>query len=170
MKQGRVWSSSSSVRNHSNSPCLLTFFFSYKTLVLLCTATSLLLITLALFFLPATVSLYKASKMHSPSLLGHVVLVVHFLSSSTLSYRLPVDEVFRRSLEKKDLVCVEDDVLLSFQEYTEDSVPFCSGYLGIGISTSTVPITGRTYACSTPFSGPIFADLLTRNQARRRRL
>ena len=98
--------------------------------------------------------------MHSPSLLGHVFLVVHFLFSSTLSYRLPVDEVFRRPLEKKDLVCVEDDVLLSFQEYTEDSVPFCSGYLSIGISTSTVPITGRTYACPTPFPGTSFCQFV----------
>ena len=98
--------------------------------------------------------------MHSLSLLGHVYLVLHLLFSSTLSYRLPVDEVFRRSLEKKDLVCVEDDILLSFQEYTEDSVPFCSNYLSIGISTSTVPITGRTYAYPTSFSSPIFCQFV----------
>ena len=155
---------STSVRNRNNSPCLLTFF-PYKTLVLLCTATSLLLVTLARFcpFCPLPclcAKKYEASKMHSPSLLVHVALVIHFLFSSTLSYRLPVDEVFRRGLEKKDLVCVEDDVLLSFQEYAEDSVPFCSDYLSIGISTSTVPITGRTYACPTPFSGPIFRQFV----------
>lgn len=100
--------------------------------------------------------------MHSPSLLGPIVLVVHFLYGSALCYRLPVDEVFRKELEKKNLDCVEDDTLLSFQQYPEDSVPFCSSYLEIGISTSTVPITGRTSASPLP---DFCASVLTRDIA-----
>lgn len=85
--------------------------------------------------------------MLPPSLLGPIALVVYFLCGAALSYRLPVDEVFRKELQKKDQLCLEDDTLLSFQQYSEDSVPFCSSYLTIGISTSTIPITGRTSAC-----------------------
>lgn len=98
--------------------------------------------------------------MRSPSSLGPVVLVLYFFCSAALGYRLPVDEVFRNELQKKQLqlrdqICVENDVLLSFQEYSEDSVPFCSTYLGIGISTSIVPVTGRTSAYPHAISVPI---------------
>ena len=65
-----------------------------------------------------------------------------------------MDDIFKNELEKKangiekrDLVCDQDDTLESFQQYSEDSVPFCSTYLSIGISTSTVPTTGRTSGC-----------------------
>ena len=97
--------------------------------------------------------------MHSSSLLGPIVLVMYFLCGAALSYRLPVDEVFRKELEKKaqdlgprDLVCNQDDTLDSFQQYSEDSVPFCSTYLSIGTSTSIVPTTGRRSACPSPIS------------------
>ena len=98
--------------------------------------------------------------MLSPSLLGPIALAVYFLCGAALSYRLPVDEVFRRELLKKDLEyrnldCVEDDALLSLQKYTEDSVPFCSIFLSIGVATTTIPITGRTSACPYPISVPI---------------
>lgn len=82
-----------------------------------------------------------------PSLSGPVALVIYFLCGVALSYRLPVDEVFRKELQKRDLLCEEDDMLLSFQQYTEDTVPWCSTYLSIGISTSTASTTGRTSAC-----------------------
>lgn len=98
----------------------------------------------------------KLPKMRSPSLLGPIALVVYFLCGAALSYRLPVDEIFRRELQKKALVCVEDDTLLSFQQYSDDSVPFCSTYLNIGISTSTVPVTGRTSVCPCPIFIHVF--------------
>ena len=85
--------------------------------------------------------------MRSPAFLGPIALVVYFLCGVTLSYRLPVDEVFRKEHQKKDLVCTEDDELLSFQKYPDDAVPFCSTYLGIGVSVEIVPITGTTSAC-----------------------
>ena len=90
--------------------------------------------------------------MVSLSSLGRILLVVYSLCGAALSSRLPVDEVFRKELQKKDLDCREDDALLSFQEYTQDSVPFCSNYLSIGISTTTVPVTDRTSASPCPIS------------------
>lgn len=98
--------------------------------------------------------------MLSLPLLGPIALVVYFLCGATLSYRLPVDEVFRKELQKKgvqkkDLICTEDDELLSFQQYTEDSVPFCSVYLGIGVSIVTVPMTATTSAYPCLYLMPI---------------
>lgn len=95
--------------------------------------------------------------MLSPSSLGPIALVVYFLCDAALSYRLPVDEVFRNELknkqfQKRDLTCTLDDLELSFQQYTEDSVPFCSTYLSIGVTTTTVSITSRTCACPSPIS------------------
>ena len=84
--------------------------------------------------------------MLSRCLLGSIALVVYILCGLALSHRLPVDEIFRKELQRKDLVCTEDDTLLSFQEYSEDSAPFCSSYLSIPVLTSTVSITGRTSA------------------------
>ena len=108
----------------------------------------------------------QASKMRSPSLWGPIFLVVYFLFGEALSNRLPLDEIFKKELEKKaqdiekrDLVCDQDDTLESFQQYSEDSVPFCSTYLSIGISTSTVPTTGRTSGCLLL---DVCATLLTR--------
>lgn len=92
--------------------------------------------------------------MSSRSFLGPVILALYFLCDLTLGYRLPVDEVFRGELQKRDEICVENDALLSFQEYSEDSVPFCIDYLTIGISTSTLSITGRRSACLCPMLVP----------------
>ena len=85
--------------------------------------------------------------MGIPSLLARIVFVVCFFGGAALTYRFPVDEIFRRQLN-----CLEDDALLSLQEYPEDSIPFCSTYLGIGIMTSTIPITSRTSAHPYPIS------------------
>ena len=95
-----------------------------------------------------------------PSFLGPIALVVYFLCGAALSYRLPVDEVFRNELrkkefQKKDLICSQDDLELSFQQYTEDSVPFCSTYLSIGVVITTVSVTSRTSACPSPKFMPI---------------
>ena len=87
--------------------------------------------------------------MVSSSLLSSIAIVLHNLCGAVLGYRLPVDEVFRKELQKR-LVCVEDDVLLSFQQYTEDSLSFCSTYLSIPLSTGTVTTTSRTFA--SPYS------------------
>ena len=73
-----------------------------------------------------------------PSLLGAIALVLYMLCGAALSHRLP------KELQRKDLICDGDDILQSFQEYSEDSVPFCSDYIGIPVSTSTVALTGRT--------------------------
>ena len=81
-----------------------------------------------------------------PSWLSSIAFVVFIRSGTAIS---------RKELEKKDLVCTENDALLSFQEYTEDSVPFCSTYLFIPLSTSTVSVTGRTSAYPSPVTMPI---------------
>lgn len=87
--------------------------------------------------------------MHSTASFGSVVLVVYILCGAALSYRLPANEIF--GLEKR-LVCVENDVLLSFQQYSEDAGPWCSSYLKIPVLTSTVSITARTSARSCQIS------------------
>jgi len=65
-----------------------------------------------------------------------------------------VDELFKRKsrfevkekLTKRDLVCVEDDYLLAFQQDTNDVVvPFCSSYIGIPKQTAVSTITTRTF-------------------------
>lgn len=88
------------------------------------------------------------------------------LFGSALSFRLPVDELFKRKngfeakqkLTRRDLVCVEDDTLLSFQEYPEDSYPFCSSFIGVPSQTSISTVVTRTYvyACLD-----LVAELLT---------
>ena len=85
--------------------------------------------------------------MLSPSLLGSLALVVYVLCGAALSSRLPVN--FRNEIDKR-LVCVEDDTELSFQEYQEDTVSFCSAFLGIPLLTSTLSITAKTFACPCP--------------------
>ncbi len=63
-----------------------------------------------------------------------------------------MDELYKRKssfeakeeLTKRDFECVEDDTLLSFQLYTDDSVPFCSSYIGIPKQTAVSTITTRT--------------------------
>ena len=72
-------------------------------------------------------------------------------SGSTLSARIPVDEVFRREqisakekLMKKDLTCIEDDALLSFQEYSDDAIPFCSTFLSIPQQTAASTVYTKT--------------------------
>lgn len=83
--------------------------------------------------------------MHSAASFGSIALVVYILCGAALSYRLPANEIF--GLQKR-LACVEDDILLSLQQYSEDAVPFCSKYLTISVLTSTVSITARTSAYS----------------------
>lgn len=75
------------------------------------------------------------------------------LFGSALSFRAPVDELFKGKsrfevkgrLTKRDIVCIEDDTLLSFQQYTDDSIPFCRSYIGIPTQTAVSTITTRTF-------------------------
>ena len=90
-----------------------------------------------------------------PSWLSSIAFVVYVFSDLALSHRIPVNEVFRKELQKRDLTCVEDDALLSFQEYSEDTVPWCSAYLGIPVLTSTVSVTARTSATLCSLTVPI---------------
>ena len=84
-----------------------------------------------------------------PSSLGSIALVLYMLCGAALSHRLP------KELQKKDLICEQDDMLQSFQQYSEDTVPFCSTYIGEPMSTSTVALTARTSAFPYPTTVPI---------------
>ena len=67
-----------------------------------------------------------------------LVLSLYF-SPPTLARHLPVNLVPRE-------VCVYDSLLLSFNEYSEDSVPFCKIELGISdVSTTVVVATSRRF-------------------------
>lgn len=92
-----------------------------------------------------------------PSLLSFwaMVLLVSSLYSPTIGLRPAVNEVYRRNLftaergaerklQKKDLICYEDQVLIDFQDDLDNSVPFCSSYLGIQDLTSTSMVTAKT--------------------------
>ena len=47
-------------------------------------------------------------------------------------------------------VCYDTDTLLSFKEYSDDSVPYCSSILSISDSTTLVgPTKSHTYALHT---------------------
>ncbi|KAL9128873.1 MAG: hypothetical protein Q9217_002530 [Psora testacea] len=103
--------------------------------------------------------------MHLPYLATG--LAVSFFYGDALGLRFPVKDVreFHRDLEKRDsigkreaaaeleevfyerekrIVCLEDDVLLSFQAYEDDAIQFCSNYLGIQDTTSTTTNVGKT--------------------------
>ena len=80
-----------------------------------------------------------------------IALMIASLFSSALGARIPVDEVFRRDqlsakdkLTKKDLTCIEDDALLSFQEYSDDAIPFCSTFLNIPQQTAVSTVYTKT--------------------------
>lgn len=87
--------------------------------------------------------------MRSAASFGSIVLVVYILCGAAFSHRLPASEIF--GLQKR-LACVEDDILLSLQQYSEDAAPFCSSFVQVPVVTSTVSITARTSACSRPIS------------------
>lgn len=149
---------SSSVRHEAILPCLL-FFFSYKEYLLLWDCTIFPNYRTRFWASFACYSFFRYSgtklpKMLSPSSLGSIALVVYILSGRALSYRAPVDEVVRKEFQKR-LLCVQDDVLDSFQAYSEDAIPFCSSYLSIPLSTSTVSLTSRTSEYPCPISAPI---------------
>ena len=75
-----------------------------------------------------------------PSSLGSIAIVLYMLCGAVLSHRLP------KELQRKDLICQDDDILQALQQDPDDSIPFCSAYIGIPLSTSTVAVTGRTSA------------------------
>lgn len=74
------------------------------------------------------------------------------LCGNVVGVRVPIPE-FRNSglvqrepepgLDKR-ITCIEDDYLLSFQMYIEDSYPSCSAYLGIPETTTFTTATART--------------------------
>ena len=62
-----------------------------------------------------------------------------------------MDEIYRKTqfdvkakLTKRDLVCIQDDVLNSFEAYLDDSVPFCSSLINIGQQTTVTTNYART--------------------------
>ena len=92
-----------------------------------------------------------------PSLLSFwaIALLMSSLYSPAVGLRPAVNEVYRRNLfaaereaerklQKKDLICYDDQVLIDFQDDPDDSVPFCSSYLGIQDLTSTSMVTAKT--------------------------
>ena len=94
--------------------------------------------------------------MYSTRSFWVIALAITSQLALILGARLPVDEVYRRehlmakeNLTKRDLQCVENDVLLSLQQYTDDSVPFCSSYIGIPQETSISTLTTKTLSTLT---------------------
>ncbi len=82
--------------------------------------------------------------MHSVFCFWAAALPLIALLSPAVAARLPVEEVFRKNqflakerLTRRDLICIEDDWLLAFQQYTDTTYPFCSSYLGIPLATAT---------------------------------
>lgn len=59
--------------------------------------------------------------------------------------RYAVKERLVKKFVNRDLVCYEDDVLLSFQEFLDDTYPWCSSYLGIPRITSNAFTTVKPY-------------------------
>jgi hypothetical protein len=91
--------------------------------------------------------------MPSAFSLWAIAVIMTSLFGSALSFRAPVDELFKRKsrfdvkakLTKRDLICVEDDVLLAFQEYPDTVVPFCRSYIGIPQQTTVSTVTTKTF-------------------------
>ena len=90
--------------------------------------------------------------MHSFSVISLIAFIISCLSISAAGFRQPVGEVFenerfsiKKKLAKKDLICVYDDVLLSFETFEEDAAPFCSSYIGIQKATAVSTSTSATY-------------------------
>jgi len=94
-----------------------------------------------------------------------VALVISSLWASVIGLRMPVPEIRMLKkkdleiedssaknslLEKKDLVCLEDDYLLSLQMFPDDSIPSCSSYLGIQDVISTAFVKARTFVPIAP--------------------
>lgn len=94
--------------------------------------------------------------MHSPFSFGPLALAVASFLSIAFGLGLPVDGVVRRNindeemglLQKKDLLCLQDRWLESFETYIDEAYPSCSSFLGIESITTTVPATART--CGIP--------------------
>jgi hypothetical protein len=81
--------------------------------------------------------------------------VVLLLCSPAVGLRPAINEIYRRDLfaaereaetklQKKDLICYEDAALQAFQNSPDDTVPFCSSYLGITDLSSTSMVTAKT--------------------------
>lgn len=82
-------------------------------------------------------------------------LSVSLLCSPAVGLRPAINEIYRRDLfaaqreaetklQKKDLICYGDAVLQAFQNGLDDTVPFCSSYLGITDLSSTSMVTAKT--------------------------
>lgn len=89
--------------------------------------------------------------MHSVFCFWAIALPITALLGLVTGVRIPVDEVYRRNqfavkqhMIKRDLKCIENDILLSLQQYPEDSIPFCSNYIGIPAQTALSTITTKT--------------------------
>ena len=114
--------------------------------------------------------------MHLPKLATGLVTSL-LLCGNAFGLRVPVKDVRehkkelekRTSLDQRDaaaelqgvfhehekrIVCIENDLLLSLQAYPEDSAAFCSSYIGIQDTTTTMTDSGKTYV------GFPFADLI----------
>ena len=92
-----------------------------------------------------------------PSLLSSwaIALILSALSGPAVGLRPAVNEIYKKNLyaaqkeaesklQKKDLICYEDQVLIDFQDDPDDSVPFCSSYLGVSDLLSTSIVTAKT--------------------------
>ncbi|KAL9098356.1 MAG: hypothetical protein Q9163_005969, partial [Psora crenata] len=98
--------------------------------------------------------------MHLPHLAYSIA--VSFLCGNALGLRVPIKDVreYQRDLlhkreaaseleevfheHQKRIVCLEDDVLLSFQAYLDDATQFCSQYIGIQDTTATTTAVVKT--------------------------
>lgn len=83
---------------------------------------------------------------------GAIALTVTSFIGPALGVRDAVPEVFKRKSRydardqlAKRFVCYDDDILASFQEWRNDTEPFCRDYIDIPDSTAVATSTTRVY-------------------------